>query len=141
MIILKFTKRQIMQKKFLIISFFSGALSVMLGAFAAHGLKGQLSPENLQVFETGVRYQFYHNFALIAVALMADKFQSKLLSYAGHLFVWGILLFSGSLYFLAVKSLLTIESLKWIGFITPFGGVCFITGWLLMFVAVFQSKK
>ena len=89
-----------MHKRFLKIAALTGALSVMLGAFAAHGLKNLLSAVNLQVFETAVRYQFYHVFALLAVGILYKEFPGKLMAWAGNLFVAGIILFSGSLYLL-----------------------------------------
>ena len=97
-------------------------------------LKEKLSPESLQIFETGVRYQFYHAFALLAVGILYKDFPGKLLQWAGTLFICGIILFSGSLYVLC-----GVQSMKWIGAITPFGGLCFIAGWILLGSGV--SKK
>ena len=112
-----------------------GALSVMLGAFAAHTLKQILQPDNLQVFETAVRYQFYHVFALLAVGILYKEFPVKLMIWAGRLFVTGIVLFSGSLYFLCYVKHNQLP-LNWLGAITPFGGVAFIAGWVMIFIAV-----
>ena len=122
------------QKIFFSIAGLSGALAVIIGAFGAHALKTKLSPEQLQTFETGVRYQMYHTFALIAVAFLFDKYNNGLLRYSGYLFTTGIVLFSGSLYLLATKSLFGIESWTWLGPITPLGGLCFITGWILFLI-------
>lgn len=124
-----------MHKRFLKIAALAGALSVMLGAFAAHGLKNVLSTDNLQVFETAVRYQFYHVFALLAVGILYAAFPGKLMVWAGNLFVAGMILFSGSLYLLCyVKH--TAMPLNWLGAITPFGGAAFIAGWVMLFLGI-----
>lgn len=124
--------------KFIRIAAISGALAVMLGAFGAHSLKALLSPEQLQTFETGVRYQFYHTFALLFTGWLATTRPSKLINMAGASFVAGICCFSGSLYILSVRSLLGIENLSLIGPVTPIGGLFFIIGWILLLGA---SKK
>ncbi len=127
-----------MHKGFLKTAFFLGALSVGLGAFAAHGLKDLFSKDAVAIFETGVRYQFYHVFALLAVAILYKDFPA--VKTAGWLFIGGILLFSGSLYLLTVAQGMVQPGYKWIGAITPFGGLLFIAGWLWMFVAVAKKK-
>jgi uncharacterized membrane protein YgdD (TMEM256/DUF423 family) len=101
-------------------------LDVALGAFAAHGLKGRLSAEMLQVFETGARYQAYHALALVAVGLIAARWPSPAADRAGWCFLGGIVLFSGSLYALALTGV------KRLGIITPFGGLLFLIGWALL---------
>jgi len=103
-----------------------GALGVAAGAFGAHGLKGWVSPELLAVFETGVRYHLVHALALLAVAWASTRWTSAAIRAAGWLFVAGILVFSGSLY------VLTLTGIRALGAITPFGGVAFIGGWLLL---------
>ena len=114
-----------MNKTFLVIASISGFLAVAIGAFGAHGLKPHLTAEAMQWFETGSRYHFYHTFALLAIALlMKDDF--KLLRYAGFAFLTGILLFSGSLYIMAVTGITKL------GMITPIGGVAFLAGWVMM---------
>ena len=124
-----------MQKTLFITAAISGALAVGLGAFAAHGLKGFLEKnEMLNTFETAVRYHFYHTFALLAVALLFLKVQDKLLYYSGNLFILGIILFSGSLY------LMCFTGIKKIGIITPFGGLAFITGWLILAWVMSKSE-
>lgn len=128
-----------MHKGFLKTAAVFGALSVALGAFAAHGLKKILTTDNLQVFETAVRYQFYHVFALLAAGILYAAFPGKLLAWAGKLFITGIILFSGSLYLLCYVKYSEI-SLNWIGAITPFGGVAFIAGWLMLFFAVLKRN-
>lgn len=128
-----------MHKGFIKIAALTGMLSVILGAFAAHKLKEVLSGDNLQVFETAVRYQFYHVFALLAVAILYKDFAGKFLKWAGYLFITGFILFSGSLYLLCyVKH--TGLPMTWLGAITPFGGAAFIAGWFLLFMAVVKSR-
>lgn len=124
-----------MHKGFLKTAALLGVLSVMLGAFAAHGLKKILPAEDLTTFETAVRYQFYHVSALLAVGILYSPFPGKLMNWAGRLFIAGIILFSGSLYLLCYVKYADLP-LKWLGAITPFGGACFIAGWLLLFGAV-----
>ncbi|HEX5001514.1 MAG TPA: DUF423 domain-containing protein [Bacteroidia bacterium] len=111
----------------------SGAVSVLLGAFGAHTLKEHLPAEALQVFETGVRYQFIHTIALLLCGVLSDRF---LTLRAGKFFVAGIVLFSGSLYLLALRSQLGIDSWTWLGPLTPLGGIMFILGWISLFVAL-----
>jgi uncharacterized membrane protein YgdD (TMEM256/DUF423 family) len=99
---------------------------VALGAFAAHGLKVTLTPDMLAVFETGVRYQMYHAFALFAAAWGWARWQGRVFVIAGWLFVAGIAIFSGSLYLLALTGT------RWLGAITPLGGLAFLAGWLCL---------
>jgi uncharacterized membrane protein YgdD (TMEM256/DUF423 family) len=124
-----------MHKWFLMSGSLLGALSVALGAFAAHGLRQIVPPETVAIFETGVRYQFYHVFALLAVAILYEKFPGALLRWAGNCFQIGILLFSGSLYLLTALKSADGSIVQKIGFITPFGGLFFIAGWILMLFA------
>lgn len=129
-----------MHKLFLSIASVTGALAVVIGAFGAHALKAKLSPEQLQVFETGVKYQFYHTFAILTVGVLLNIYQnSSSLTYSGWAFLAGIILFSGSLYLLSCKGLLGIESWKWLGPVTPLGGLCFITGWALMLISILKK--
>jgi uncharacterized membrane protein YgdD (TMEM256/DUF423 family) len=116
-------------KTFLKTAAFIGALGVILGAFGAHQLKSILSESAVLIFETAVRYMFYHVFALIAVAILYQQFSNKLLKSAGILFIVGIILFSGSLFVLTYKEALVLPGLKWAGPITPLGGACFVAGW------------
>jgi len=118
-------------KLFFVMGSISGALAVAIGAFGAHGLKDKLTPELLQTFETGVRYHMYHAFALLAVAYAFSRWQATtgLSSAAGWLFVAGTVLFSGSLYLLALTGV------KWLGAITPLGGLAFIAGWVCLALA------
>ena len=128
-----------MQKNFLKTAAVLGALSVILGAFGAHALKQLINDKNLQTFETGVRYQFYHVIALFITGILYKDFTNNYLQWAGRLFCLGILLFSGSLYLLSFIELTNMLGLKWVGAITPLGGVCFITAWLLLALGI--SKK
>ena len=115
-----------------------GALSVALGAFAAHGLKKIVPPDTVTTFETGVRYQFYHTFALLITALLLQRMQGQSLVWAGYCFIIGIVLFSGSLYVLTALKATETVGLNGIGIITPFGGLFFIAGWVLMLFAAIK---
>lgn len=128
-----------MHKGFLQTAALLGALSVALGAFGAHGLKKIMPPETITTFETGVRYQFYHVFALLAVAILYDKFSADWMRYAGICFIIGIILFSGSLYILTALKATNTVGLTGIGAITPFGGLFLIAGWVCMFVSMFKK--
>jgi uncharacterized membrane protein YgdD (TMEM256/DUF423 family) len=118
-----------MQRTFLLAGALAGLIGVGFGAFGAHGLRGRLSPDMLAVFETGVRYQMYHALALMAVAALSDRLGGRLIEAAGWLFVAGIVLFSGSLYLLAVTGITIL------GAITPIGGVAFLAGWACLVIA------
>lgn len=122
------------EKTFFIIGALSAAIAVALGAFGAHGLRERLTPQLLEIFETGVRYEIYHAFAILFVAFALTRWQSNLLPFAGWAFVIGTILFSGSLYLLALTDT------RWLGAITPLGGVAFIAGWILLAVGVWQSQ-
>ncbi len=115
-----------------------GGLAVVLGAFGAHGLKGRLSADALVTFETGVRYQFIHALAIFVAVWLADRSGLALPLTAGGWFVAGTVLFSGSLYLLATRSLLGIESWRWLGPVTPLGGLCFIVGWVTLLIATIK---
>jgi uncharacterized membrane protein YgdD (TMEM256/DUF423 family) len=123
-----------MKSGFLFLGAISALTGVGMGAFGAHGLKATLSPEMLTVYQTGVTYQMWHALGLISIGLISQQVpESKLLSWAGWLMFIGILLFSGSLF------LLVLLNLKWLGMITPIGGISFITAWFL--IAIFAAKK
>jgi uncharacterized membrane protein YgdD (TMEM256/DUF423 family) len=116
-----------MKSLFLTLGAFSALTGVGMGAFGAHGLKTVISPDMLAVYQTGVTYQMWHALGLVGIALIRQQAPgSKLLHWAGWLMFTGILLFSGSLYALAILNH------TWLGMITPFGGICFITAWLLI---------
>jgi uncharacterized membrane protein YgdD (TMEM256/DUF423 family) len=123
----------------LITACLAGGLAVVLGAFGAHGLKGKLSAEALASFEVGVRYQFIHALAIFAAVWLADRTGLSLPLTAGWFFTAGLLLFCGSIYVLAARPLLGIESWRWLGPITPLGGLCFITGWVLLSIAAIRN--
>ncbi len=123
-----------MRSLFLFLSASTALIGVGMGAFGAHGLKTVLSPEMLAVYKTGVLYQMWHALGLGLIAVFQQQTpQSKLLNWAGWLMLAGIVLFSCSLYLLAITEL------KWLGMITPFGGLAFLTAWLL--VALYAYKK
>jgi len=130
-----------MHKGFLIVASIFGMLSVALGAFGAHALKKIVPPETVASFETGVRYQFYHTFALLMVAVLFGNFPGKWMTWAGWLFILGIVLFSGSLYILTAMKAASTVGLRGIGIITPFGGLLFIAGWLCLLIAVITSAN
>jgi uncharacterized membrane protein YgdD (TMEM256/DUF423 family) len=123
-----------MDRLFFILGSISGGLAVALGAFGAHGLRDRLAPDLQATFETGVRYQMYHALALLAVAWAVGRWaNSAFPTAAGWLFVAGTLLFSGSLYLLAITGT------RWLGAITPLGGVAFIAGWLCLLLAAWRG--
>ena len=111
------------------------ALAVGFGAFSAHALKSQISAEMMQVFKTGVEYHFYHALGLLFIGIIPDFLTSRFLNWSAILITAGIILFSGSLYILAITGI------KWLGAITPLGGIGFILGWTLLFVAVLKKKE
>lgn len=124
------------QPPFLLFGAISAFIGVAMGAFGAHGLKSVISPELLAVYQTGVSYQMWHSLGLVAIALIAKHNPpSKLLSWAGWLMFSGISFFSGSLYLLALFNL------KWLGMITPVGGIGFLTAWLLLAIFAAKSKQ
>ena len=104
----------------------AGLTAVALGAFAAHALKGKLTPDLFEVFEVGARYHMYHALALLGVAWAGTRWPGGATTWAGWFFVAGIVLFSGSLYALALTGI------RPLGAITPLGGVCFLAGWIAL---------
>ena len=122
-----------MERTFLTLGALLAALAVAAGAFGAHGLKGRLSPELLDVFETAARYQMYHALGLFAVAWAAARWPSPTVSLAGWCMVAGVVVFSGSLY------VLSLTGLRWLGAITPLGGLAFIVGWLALALAAWRG--
>ena len=115
-----------MEKLFFIAGAVSAFVGVAAGAFGAHALKARIDAELLAVFEVGVRYQMYHAFALLATAWVASRWPGSAASAAGVLFLVGTLLFSGSLY------LLSLSGIRWLGAITPLGGLAWLAGWLCL---------
>ncbi|MTI32713.1 DUF423 domain-containing protein [Xanthovirga aplysinae] len=123
-----------MQKLTLIIGALAGGLAVMIGAFGAHALKASLEASGkLEVFETGVKYQFYHSLALLLIGLLMFHLEHKWLTYASYSMMGGILIFSGSLYILCLSGIG-----KW-GAVTPIGGLLLIMGWIFTIMAIYRS--
>lgn len=119
-----------MDRVFFAVGCVSALVAVTLGAFGAHGLRGRLVPDMLLTFEIGVRYQMYHALALLAVGLALARWPSASIALAGWLFIAGTVVFSGSLFVLAVSGQ------RWLGAVTPLGGAAFIAGWLVLAWAV-----
>lgn len=113
----------------------AGFLAVAGGAFGAHALKGRLSPEMLDIFDTGVRYAMLHCSALLVTGLLALRTPSQELRWAGRLFTLGLVLFTGSLWLLAL-----LEQ-RWLGAITPLGGLSFLGGWVLLGLAAARATR
>jgi uncharacterized membrane protein YgdD (TMEM256/DUF423 family) len=121
-------------KLFLILGGINAALVVMLGAFGAHGLKARMTAEMLAVYQTGVHYHLFHALGLLAVGIVALHIvDSVYLKWAGWLMLAGIILFSGSLY------VLSLSGLRWLGMVTPFGGLAFIAAWIVFVIAIAKS--
>jgi uncharacterized membrane protein YgdD (TMEM256/DUF423 family) len=123
----------VMERTFFALGALSAGLAVAAGAFAAHGLRARVTPELLAVFETGARYQMYHGLGLLAVAGAAARWPGSGAGIAGWLFIAGTVLFSGSLYLLALGAP------RWLGAVTPAGGLCFLAGWALLVRAVLRG--
>lgn len=118
-----------MDRLFLALGAASAFISVAAGAFGAHALRARLAPDLLAVFETAARYQMYHALGLIAVAWVAGRWPGAMVHWAGWLFVAGTVLFSGSLYLLALSGA------RWLGAVTPLGGIAFLAGWLCLLLS------
>lgn len=121
-----------MAKWMIVLGAVSGFVSVAAGAFGAHALKARLPPDLLAIFETGARYQMYHALALVLIGVFGLARPSALLDGAGYAMLAGTLLFSGSLYVLALTDT------RWLGAVTPFGGVAFLVGWALCALAALK---
>ena len=129
-----------MNKTYLITASLLGALAVALGAFGAHGLKRIVDVESVATFQTGVQYQVYHTFALLAAAILYERFSNKWMKWAGTCFIIGIILFSGSLYLLTLLKAADQVGLRGVGIITPIGGMFFIAGWLFLFAGFMKGS-
>lgn len=129
-----------MHKGFIKTAAVFGLLSVALGAFAAHALKEKISDYAVNIFETGVRYQFYHVFALLAAGILYKEFSNKFIRWSGIFFIAGIILFSGSLYILTYIKGAVMPGYNWIGAITPAGGLAFIFGWIFLFIGCLKKS-
>lgn len=130
-----------MSRNFLSVAALLGALSVALGAFAAHKLRTMTSPDTVAIFETGVRYQFYHVFALLLVGFLSEKINNRWMIWAGNCFIMGIVFFCGSLYVLTALTIAESTHRTLAGIATPIGGVFFIVGWIFLYVGVRQRSK
>ncbi|MDZ7877262.1 MAG: DUF423 domain-containing protein [Saprospiraceae bacterium] len=128
-------------KNWLITAFLLCGLAVALGAFGAHGLKTRVSPLQIETFKTGVQYHFYHAFAIALAAIVSQFTDSVYVRQAMRLFLIGIVCFSGSLYGLIFVELTSTEGLRWLGAITPIGGVLFMAGWGQLTRALYQVEK
>ena len=122
-----------MDRLFFLMGVLSAFVGVAAGAFGAHGLKSRLGEDLLAVFETGVRYQMYHAFALVAAAWAAGRWPGALANASGWLFLAGTVIFSGSLY------ALSLTGQRWLGAVTPLGGLAFLAGWLCLAAACWKS--
>jgi uncharacterized membrane protein YgdD (TMEM256/DUF423 family) len=122
-----------MTKTILITSSVLLALAVAIGAFGAHGLKTHISEDMMQTYKTGVEYHFYHALGLLLIGVLSMSMPSGLLNWSAILLIAGIVLFSGSLYVLAIAGI------KWLGAITPLGGLSFIAGWIVLALAVWRN--
>ncbi len=130
-----------MNKRFLMLAGVLGALSVIAGAMMAHQLRHLMQDEVLGIFETAVRYQFYHVFALMATGILSERFPGAAINRAGNCFIGGIALFSGSLY--CISAILTMGKTVpfMLGLLTPVGGFLFILGWIFLAIAVWQERS
>lgn len=125
-----------MLNNFIRVAAWLGAIAVVFGAFGAHALKSRVPAKALEVFETGVRYQFYHVFALALAGILYQFFPNKYTYWSGYCFAGGMVLFCGSLYLLTYASATNNTAFKWVGPITPLGGLLFITGWILLALGI-----
>ena len=129
------------QKNILLLGIVMAATAVILGAFGAHGLKKIVTPEQLDVFKTGVQYQFYHALGIIIAAIIGQQIEHNLIKRAAWLFLFGIIAFSGSLYAMTLFYALNTEGVKWIGAITPVGGLLFILGWIILGLGISKNQN
>ena len=130
-----------MRKSFLVSGIICALLAVAFGAFGAHGLKKWVDVEEIDVFKTGVQYQFYHALALIITSILSQKKPDWKIKWAGNFFIGGIVLFSGSLYSITFCKAMELSVPKWLFPITPLGGVFFICGWFVLLFSVLKSDK
>ena len=130
-----------MNKLFLTFAAIAGGIAVLLGAMAAHQLRQQMPAAALEVFETAVRYQFYHVFALLAVGILSERIPGKWMNRSGSCFIGGILLFSGSLYMISALMAAGTSVPMSLGILTPLGGVFFILGWIFLVIALLKRRS
>lgn len=129
------------KKKYLVTAAILGGAAVIAGAFGTHTLGEKLDAHQMEIFETAVRYQMYHVIAVFITILLSEKTQHTFYRYAVISFIWGIIIFSGSLYALSTSLLWAGEYIKWLGAITPLGGLFLIGGWALLCIAIIKSYK
>jgi uncharacterized membrane protein YgdD (TMEM256/DUF423 family) len=129
-----------MERNLVVAASVMGLLAVLAGTFAAHGLKGHLSAEQLEWYHTGAQYHMYHVLAAFAAAWASTRFHPRLALAAGWLFLAGALFFAGSLYTLALSEMLFGSTQRWLGAITPLGGLGFLGGWLCLALAAVKSR-
>ncbi len=127
-----------MNKRIILTGTLFGLLGVVLGAFGAHGVEGKISDASLDNYKTAVSYQFYHTFAILYLATFS-RARNGLINFSFLAFTVGILLFSGSLYLLSTREITQLSS-SVLGPITPIGGLCFILGWISLFIATIRHK-
>lgn len=127
-----------MKKQIVLTASILGVIAVILGAFGAHALKSKIDAAELEIWAKGIEYQFYHVMALLFLSTLQDA-KRKYVVYAYWFFTLGIIFFSGSLYLLATREILQIQSLSYIGPITPIGGLLFILGWFTLIVAALKK--
>ncbi|MEL7587285.1 MAG: DUF423 domain-containing protein [Prolixibacteraceae bacterium] len=124
-----------MSKFILLTGVASLVLAVVFGAFGAHALKAKLAEELMKVYKTGVEYHFYHALGLVLIGILSLQFPSVLINWSGICLIAGLIFFSGSLYVMALTGF------KWLGALTPLGGLCFIGGWILLFLGVWKNIR
>lgn len=136
-------KYRINHKRLLFICGILGALAVGLGAFGAHGLKNLLPVDKLGTYNTGISYYFYHTITLLVLAILIKNSPSKWFNIAAWCFIIGIIFFSGSLFLLATRDVIGLSNYRWLGPITPIGGVFFILGWVSISIGAikYNDKK
>ncbi len=132
-------------RKQLALTGFLGAVAVALGALGAHALKNQLpggliTPDQLNGFDTGVKYHMYHTIGMLLILLLQNHYNSRFFRWAFLFFFWGILLFSGSLYLLCTRHLMGAPWLSFLGPVTPIGGLLFVAGWLSLCIPLFKKR-
>ena len=128
-----------MNKRIILTAASFGVIAVILGAFGAHGLKSIVAQNQLETWQKGVEYQFYHTFAILYLSTFA-RYKNKLIALSFLFFTLGIILFSGSLYLLAIKDAYGLSFAQFLGPVTPIGGLCFIIGWVCLFLAALKDK-
>lgn len=129
-----------MNTRYIIMAGIFGGLSVVAGAFLAHQLKQQMPPAAIEVYDTAVRYQFYHVFALLSVGILSERFGGAWMNWAGKCFIAGILLFSGSLFIISVLMTIGHSVPVPLGICTPLGGLGYILGWIFLTIAVSRGR-